>query len=98
MDKGPASPGRYRLIEVDRSGAPAAIPRVAGEGPDGRWSARIDALPGCAAWGYRRDEALKATEDAADASVADMPETGEPLPDGVVIIDAPVVTVARDAA
>lgn len=65
---------------------------------DGRWSAWIDALPGCAAWGYSRDEALKAVQDAADAYVTDMLDAGEPLPDGVAIVDAPVVTVARDAA
>ncbi|MBI4496472.1 MAG: type II toxin-antitoxin system HicB family antitoxin [Chloroflexi bacterium] len=41
---------------------------------DGRWSAWIDALPGCAAWGYTRDEALKAIEDAAAMYVEDVLE------------------------
>ena len=40
---------------------------------DHRWNAWIDALPGCTAWGYTREEALKALRDAvelyADAGV-----------------------------
>ena len=32
---------------------------------DGRWSAWIAALPGCAAWGYSKEEALGALTDAA---------------------------------
>ena len=47
---------------------------------DGRWSAWIDELPGCAAWGYSRDEALAALEDAAIAYVEDMEEVGEIAP------------------
>ena len=41
---------------------------------DGRWSAWIDELPGCAAWGYTREEALAALRDAAIAYVKDMVE------------------------
>lgn len=44
---------------------------------DGRWSVWIDALPGCAAWGYTRDEALVAIKDAAAAYIEDMVEAGE---------------------
>ena len=44
---------------------------------DGRWSAWIDELPGCAAWGYTQDEALTALQDAAEAYIADMVEAGE---------------------
>ena len=44
---------------------------------DGRWSAWIDELPGCAAWGYTRDEALAALKDVAIAYVEDMVEAGE---------------------
>ena len=61
---------------------------------DGRWSAWIDALPGCAAWGYTREEALQAVKDAAEAYVEDMLEAGEDLPkEGVEVVEAPVVTV-----
>lgn len=61
---------------------------------DGRWSAWIDALPGCTAWGHTKEEALEAIQDAAEAYVEDMMEAGEPLPPkGVVAVDAPVVSV-----
>lgn len=61
---------------------------------DGRWSAWIDALPGCAAWGYTREEALKAVQDAAESYIEDMIEAGEEVPkEGVEVIDAPVITV-----
>jgi predicted RNase H-like HicB family nuclease len=40
---------------------------------DHRWNAWIDVLPGCTAWGYIREEALKSFRDAvelyADAGV-----------------------------
>ena len=61
---------------------------------DGRWSAWIDALPGCAVWGYTREEALQALKDAAEAYLADMLEAGEKLPtEGVEVVEEPVVTV-----
>jgi len=61
---------------------------------DGRWSAWIDALPGCAAWGYTKEEALQALKDAAEAYLADMLEAGQELPkEGVEIVEEPVVAV-----
>jgi predicted RNase H-like HicB family nuclease len=61
---------------------------------DGRWSAWINALPGCTAWGYTQAEAFKALRDAAEAYVGDMAEAGEEMPTkGVEVIEAPVVTV-----
>lgn len=64
------------------------------EEEDGRWSAWIDALPGCAAWGYTREEALEAIQDAAEAYVEDMIEAGDELPQkDVLVVEAPVVTV-----
>ena len=54
---------------------------------DGRWSSWIDELPGCAAWGYTREEALAALGDAVTVYAADMVETGERTPSsGVVIV------------
>lgn len=41
---------------------------------DGRWSAWIEELPGCAAWGYSREEALVGLKDAAIAYIEDMIE------------------------
>jgi predicted RNase H-like HicB family nuclease len=61
---------------------------------DGRWSAWIEALPGCAAWGYDREEALTAIKDAAEAYVEDMLDAGEELPqEGVRVVEAPVITI-----
>lgn len=34
---------------------------------DGRWSAVIPALAGCATWGYTREEALESLTEAAKA-------------------------------
>lgn len=50
------------------------------EDEDGRWSAWIDLLPGCAAWGYSQEEALQGLQDAAQAYVTDMVEAGEQVP------------------
>jgi len=67
------------------------------EEDDGRWSAVVPALPGCAAWGHTKDEALKAIQDATEAYIEDMIEAGDALPtEGVLTVDAPVVTVTHD--
>jgi predicted RNase H-like HicB family nuclease len=47
---------------------------------DGRWSAWIEALPGCCAWGYSKDEALEAVKETAQAFLEVLVEKGEPLP------------------
>ena len=63
---------------------------------DGRWSAWIDALPGCAAWGYTREQALLALQDAADAYIEDMEDAGdEILGRDIEVVDAPLVVVTR---
>ncbi len=50
------------------------------EEEDGRWSAWIDSLPGCATWGYTREDALQSLHDAAHLVVEDMLECGEEVP------------------
>ena len=63
---------------------------------DGRWSAWIDALPGCAAWGHTREEALLALQDAADAYIEDMEETDEQVQKrGIEVVNSPLVVVTR---
>jgi predicted RNase H-like HicB family nuclease len=47
---------------------------------DGRWSAEIAVLPGCAAWGYTREGALEALQDGAQAFLEVMMEHDDPLP------------------
>ena len=64
---------------------------------DGRWSAWIEALPGCTVWGDSREAALAAMQDAAALYVEDMLDSGEQLPDGITTLEAPVVTVTRAA-
>lgn len=60
---------------------------------DGRWSAWIEELPGCAAWGYSETEALKALEDAAEAYLEDMLDAGEEIPyEYAVVVEKPVTS------
>jgi len=40
---------------------------------DGRWSAWVETLPGCATRGYTKDEALRNIRDAVEAYIRDMP-------------------------
>jgi predicted RNase H-like HicB family nuclease len=62
---------------------------------DGRWSAGILALPGCATWGYTREEALHNIHDALEAYSRDMQNAGEVIPQDAMmqIINAPVVAI-----
>jgi predicted RNase H-like HicB family nuclease len=62
---------------------------------DGRWSAWIAALPGCATWGYSREEALEALKEAAQAYLEVLHEKGQAIPTTPTVqtIDAPVVAV-----
>ena len=64
------------------------------EEEDGRWSSWIDVLPGCAAWGYTRDEALQALQNGAELFVECMLEDGDSVPAGEgESSDGPTVTV-----
>jgi predicted RNase H-like HicB family nuclease len=47
---------------------------------DGRWSSWIEELPGCATWGYSREEALDALKEAAQAYLGIWAEKGQPIP------------------
>jgi antitoxin HicB len=61
---------------------------------DGRWGATVPALPGCATWGYTKEEALETLREAAQAYVEDIIEAGEAIPTGdVEIIEVPAVSV-----
>ncbi len=60
---------------------------------DGRWSAWVEALPGCAVWGYTKEEAIEALKDAAQAYIEVLLEKGQTIPEGVEEVDAPVVAV-----
>jgi predicted RNase H-like HicB family nuclease len=62
---------------------------------DGRWSAGVPVLPGCATWGYTQEEALHHIRDAVEAYIRDMQQTGEDIPQDATIqvIEEPVVAV-----
>ena len=66
------------------------------EEEDGRWSVWVPGLPGLTSWGHTREEALRNIQDAAEAYVADMVETGESIPvetGKIDVIDRPAVAV-----
>ena len=50
------------------------------EEEDGRWSSRVGILPGCATWGYTREEALRALQEGTELYIEDMLECGEEIP------------------
>lgn len=62
---------------------------------DGRWSAWIEALPGCATWGHTKEEALETLKEASQAYIEVLLEKGGSVPTGkgVRIMDTPAVTV-----
>jgi predicted RNase H-like HicB family nuclease len=72
------------------------------EEEDGRWSAVVPALPGCATWGYTAEEALEALQEAAQLYVDVLIEDGSPIPlDDQVsqsVIEGPAVLVAADSS
>jgi antitoxin HicB len=65
------------------------------EEDDGRWSAGVPVLPGCATWGYTREEALHNIHDAVEAYIRDLQNAGEDIPQNATtqVIEEPVVAV-----
>ena len=53
------------------------------EEDDGRWSAWIESLPGCATLGYTKDDALHSLNEAAVLVLEDVIGRGESIPAGV---------------
>ena len=62
---------------------------------DGRWSAVVQSLPGCATWGYSKQEALKALQEATQAYVQTLLEQGKQVPSStdIEVIETPAVSV-----
>ena len=62
---------------------------------DGRWSAVVQSLPGCATWGYSKQEALKALQEATQAYIETLLEQGKPVPSStdIEVIETPAVSV-----
>ena len=61
---------------------------------DGRWSAWVEALPGCAVWAHTSDEALQALKEAAQAYIEVLIEKGQNVPEEIETADSPVVAVS----
>lgn len=62
---------------------------------DSRWSAVIPALPGCATWGYTKEEALNSLREAAQAYIEVMIEESKEIPKEVETILAPDARALR---
>ena len=60
---------------------------------DGQWLAWIAALPGCAAWGASKDEAMMMLTQTARAYVQMLRDKGVQMPDNVEAVNMPVVAV-----
>jgi predicted RNase H-like HicB family nuclease len=60
---------------------------------NGNWLAWIAALPGCAAWGASKDEALAMLTHTTHAYLQMLRDKGVPLPASVQRIKTPVVAV-----
>jgi antitoxin HicB len=62
---------------------------------DGRWSAAVESLPGCATWGYSKEEALKALQEATQAYIQTLLEQGRQVPSSrdIEVKETPAVSV-----
>ncbi|MEK7090439.1 MAG: type II toxin-antitoxin system HicB family antitoxin [Patescibacteria group bacterium] len=65
---------------------------------DGRWSATIPVLPGCATWGHTKEEAYRTLEDAAQAYIETLIEDNKLLPQipqnqSIAVFDSPAIAV-----
>jgi predicted RNase H-like HicB family nuclease len=86
----------YRCIPIKGGGVKTYIFRAELEQEeDGRWSAWVEVLPGCAVWGYTREEALEALKEATQAYIEVLIKKGQHVPAGkeVETIDAPAVAI-----
>jgi predicted RNase H-like HicB family nuclease len=62
---------------------------------DGRWSAGVPSLPGCATWGHSREEALRNLQDAVEAYIRAVERVGGTLPKEATrqVTEEPVIAV-----
>jgi antitoxin HicB len=65
------------------------------EEEDGRWSAGVPALPGCATWGETKEQALRHLHDAVQAYLRDVERAGAEIPPDAPcdVTDEPLVAV-----
>ncbi len=62
---------------------------------DGRWSAEVPSLPGCASWGYTKQEALRSIQEATQLYIESLLEHGEPVPSNAPteVMEEPAVAI-----
>ena len=62
---------------------------------DGRWSATVQSLPGCATWGYSKEKALQALQEATHAYIPTLLEQGRNIPSSkdIQIKEVPTISV-----
>ena len=48
---------------------------------DGRWSAEVPTLPGCATWGHTKNEALLSIQEATRLYIESLLALREPIPE-----------------
>jgi predicted RNase H-like HicB family nuclease len=69
--------------------------KVVIEPDEEKWHARVPELEskGAATWGETRDEAFRNIQEVARMVIEDMLEDGEPIPEGAIVYNEPVVAV-----
>jgi len=72
----------YIPIEKNFSGRSYVFPVEITQRGNGDWIAWIESLPGCAAWGYTRNETLEGLKDAASMYITTLVAKGFSLPTG----------------
>ncbi len=60
---------------------------------NGDWIAWVEALPGCAAWGFSHDEVLNAVHALAQTYVRRIIAQGLPVPTGGEAVNTPMIAV-----
>jgi predicted RNase H-like HicB family nuclease len=83
----------YVPLEKNFSGNSYIFPVELTQKGNGDWIAWIATLPGCAAWGFSKDEVLAAVTKTAHDYVRMLIERGVSIPDSVATHQAPVVAV-----
>jgi predicted RNase H-like HicB family nuclease len=84
---------QYIPIDKNFSGNSYIFPVELTQKSNGDWIAWIATLPGCAAWGFSKDEVLAAVTQSAQVYVRMLIERGVSVPDNVATHHNPVVAV-----
>ena len=61
--------------------------------PEGGYTVRVPALPGCITYGKNRGEALARAKEAIEGFIEGLEKAGEPVPEEVTPVEMDTVTV-----